>query len=294
MYVQPVPTLSCGAEEADTRVWLHVLRSPGTHKLVCSPDTDVYHIGLPLMCNQLLDIFVRISVFSSQEHRYLSLKKLTTSLQGDPDLSSVLGEILPKVLQTLFVSTGCDYVSYFAGFGKSTFLKAFFQHASFINDVSQSTLASTCDSSRQLGFLSFVRLIGTVYFKKYLSTFKYDCPRALLNSFPCSDPIFQHKQWLDCTVWENIKFEDELPPSWEALWRHWLHSCWVSHFWSQTCNSAYHLLDANDFGWKVVEGSLEIDWDDPSNTEQVKESVRLLLRGCKCKKGCNNRRCSWM
>ena len=35
----------------------------------------------------------------------------------------------------------------------------------------------------------------------------------------------------------------------------------------------------NDFGWKVVDGSLEIDWDDPSNAEQVKESVRLLLRG---------------
>ena len=33
--VQPVPTLSCEAEEADTRVWLHVLRSPGTRKLVC-------------------------------------------------------------------------------------------------------------------------------------------------------------------------------------------------------------------------------------------------------------------
>ena len=56
---QPVPTLSCEAEEADTRVWLHVLRSPGTRKLVCSPDTDVYHIGLPLICNQSLYVFVQ-------------------------------------------------------------------------------------------------------------------------------------------------------------------------------------------------------------------------------------------
>ena len=45
-------------------------------------------------------------------------------------------------------------------------------------------------------------------------------------------------------------------------------------------------------GWKVVDGCLEIEWDDPSNFEQVKESVRLLLRRCGCKKGCNNRRCS--
>ena len=221
--VQPVPTLSCGAEEADTRVWLHVPRSPGTRKLVCSPDTDVYHIGLPLICNQSQDVFVRISVFSSQEYRYLSLNSLVTSLEGDPDLSSVPRDLLPKVLQTLFICTGCDYVSYFAGFGKSTFLKVFFQHASFINDLSQGTLASTCDSNRELGFLSFVCLIGTVYFKKYLCSFKYDCPRALLNPFCCSDPISQHKQWLDCirsTVWENIEFEDELPPSWEALRRH--------------------------------------------------------------------------
>ena len=128
-----------------------------------------------------------------------------------------------------------------------------------------------------------------------LSTFKYDCPRALLNSFPCSDPISQHKQWLDCirsTVWENIEFEDELPPSWEALWRHWLRSCWVSHFWGQACRNTYNLQDVNEFGWKVVEGCLEIDWGDPSNFEQVKESVRLLLRGCGYKRGCSNKRCS--
>ena len=45
--VQPVHDLHCEAEEADTRVWIHVLRSPATRKLLCSPDTDVYHIGLP-------------------------------------------------------------------------------------------------------------------------------------------------------------------------------------------------------------------------------------------------------
>ena len=37
-------TQSCGASEANMRVWLHVPRCPGTRKLLCSPDTDVYHI----------------------------------------------------------------------------------------------------------------------------------------------------------------------------------------------------------------------------------------------------------
>ena len=31
---------------------------------------------------------------------------------------------------------------------------------------------------------------------------------------------------------------------------------------------------------------------DPSNFELVKESVRLLLRGCGYKSGCSNKRCS--
>jgi len=43
------PLLTCDAEESDTRVWLHVVHSAGTRKLLFSPDTDVYHIGLFLV-----------------------------------------------------------------------------------------------------------------------------------------------------------------------------------------------------------------------------------------------------
>ena len=46
--------LSCNAEESDTRIWLHVLRSAGERKLVISADTDVYHIGLPFVAGPTL------------------------------------------------------------------------------------------------------------------------------------------------------------------------------------------------------------------------------------------------
>ena len=46
--------LTCNAEESDTRIWLHVVNSIGMKKLVLSPDTDVYHIGLPLLLEQVL------------------------------------------------------------------------------------------------------------------------------------------------------------------------------------------------------------------------------------------------
>ena len=57
-------------------------------------------------------------------------------------------------------------------------------------------------------------------------------------------------------------------------------------------DSLWSIYPLSDNGWKVREGWLEIDWDDDHNSEQVKENVHLLLRGCGCKKGCNTKRCS--
>ena len=44
------------------------------------------------------------------------------------------------------------------------------------------TLADTGHDQMEEGFLSFVRLIGTVYFKKHLAEFTLDTPRALYMS----------------------------------------------------------------------------------------------------------------
>ena len=37
------------ADESDNRVWLHCVHSHGTLKLIYSPDTDIYHIGLAII-----------------------------------------------------------------------------------------------------------------------------------------------------------------------------------------------------------------------------------------------------
>ena len=47
--------LACNAEESDMRIWLHVIHSAGQKKLVLSPDTDVYHIGLPIVSQTMLE-----------------------------------------------------------------------------------------------------------------------------------------------------------------------------------------------------------------------------------------------
>ena len=167
---QPDPAYTCNAVETDTRLWLHVRNTNSQQILICSPDTDIYHIGLPLQCTQEKQVIVQISAINSRELQLLHLNHLILAMRNDPDLANVDATILPSVLQTLFVTTGCDYTSFFSGIGKATFLRYFFQYASFItgNDSNiKGTLADTALNMQTCsrGFLAFLRLIGTTYFK---------------------------------------------------------------------------------------------------------------------------------
>ena len=60
------------------------------------------------------------------------------------------------------------------------------------------------------------------------------------------------------SVWSRIEFEDELPPSFDALWRHWQRTYWVSNMLP-----VYYmrLLDLTQYGWKIIDGKLECDWE---------------------------------
>ena len=124
-------THQSNAEESDTRIWLHVSQSSMQRFYIFSPDTDVYHIGLPLD-NAEKDILIEINAVGTNQKRILSLSNLKHNLINDPDLASVPPELLPQVIQTLYVVTGSDYTSFFSGFGKISFMKCFFQHAEFI------------------------------------------------------------------------------------------------------------------------------------------------------------------
>ena len=66
---------------------------------------------------------------------------------------------------------------------------------------------------------------------------------------------------------------------------------WVSNMWSQATLGHYRFLPLNEYGWKISDSELRIDWDDATNMEQVRKAVQMLLKGCSCKKGCKTRRC---
>ena len=73
-------------------------------------------------------------------------------------------------------------------------MRHFFMNAWFITDTQDilGTLADTAPGRLDNGFLSFVRLIGTVYFKKHLAEFTVTTPRTLYMSFSQSDARRSH------------------------------------------------------------------------------------------------------
>lgn len=183
-------------------------------------------------------------------------------------------------MQTLFISTGCDFVSYFKSIGKATFLNVFFQHAGFIcGERNPGILSETGSLNKSNGFLSFVRLIGTCYFKKYLAAFislyGYETPVQSYNSLdPSLQPEQKHEKWLQIireVISDRITNEEERVPTYTSLWRHWLRTCWVNQMWQNSpLPDLYLSLPLpNNHGWILSsDGTFSIDWEAPEVQER--------------------------
>ena len=221
------------------------------------------------------------------------------ALENDPDLVAIPTDILPFIIQKIYVCTGCDYISFFSQIGKATFLRYFFQYASFITSGNpEGTLADTVleENIFETGYLAFLRLVGTVYFKKYATAFEMQSPATHFIQFCTATHSIrqQHTAWLEDirnNIWDRITFENEMMPSDDALYLHWGRSCWVLHMWRQANLNNMSLKPITDCGWQLVGNTLTVVWDTPKNIASICNRVRLLLRGCKCVTGCTTGRC---
>ena len=288
--------LTCNAEETDTRIWLHVCNSKAQRILILSPDTDTYHIGLPLLPPGK-EVIIQLSNPGARELNLLHLHKLVDALKRDPDMIHIPPTQIAGIVQAIFVSIGCDYVSFFSGIGKATFLKTFFEKAEFISNDSTGQLSKTPATMQELverGFLPFIRLVGCAYFKKHRNAFQGTTPAALFHSFASDSVEEQHGKWLEYIrqkIWDRIMFEDDMIPSVGALKRHWKRSCWVLHMWRQATQNRMLLPPPASNGWMKQDGKFIIDWDSKESMQAVRQRVDLLLKGCACKGGCNTKKC---
>jgi hypothetical protein len=131
--------------EADYRIWLHVLECPCRVVAVFSPDSDVLMVGLLTYQKWNVlgagrggekHVYVQISKSWGEEANQpgiVDVNKLVDVLRRHPDLQTIDEGRRFRNIISLFVSTGCDFVSFFSRVSKKTFLKNFFQEAHFIS-----------------------------------------------------------------------------------------------------------------------------------------------------------------
>lgn len=238
------PSLSTNLDEADMPIWLRCVHCTGSKILIFSPDTDVYHIGLPVVQRMPHNkVVIQLSKSLLENPTILDMNALLLALDTDPDLCDIPPQHRPQALQTLYACTGCDYISYFAGIGKCTFLTTFFQYASFISAGLQPPGSlgvislNHCDPS----LLSFLRLVGCAYFKVHASAFEHRTPVSLYHSVLGDSHSFgTHAQWLDLirkTVWLRADNESKTLPTTEALELHWYRCLWVLGLWHSSTNN---------------------------------------------------------
>ena len=227
------------------------------------------------------------------------MNALHNALVNDPDLGSIPKPNLPTFLQSLFICTGCDFISFFKQVGKATFFNYFFQHAHFICGINTlGSLDETDITTRSHGSLAFLRLVGTMYFKKHLPSFVslhgHMTPDHLFNSVdPSLDPHQRHRNWIDKireVVSDCIQSEEDRVPSYTSLWRHWVRSCWVSAMWrsSHEVDVYTNLPDPHLNGWIWTDDDTYVtDWEDEGVQPEIEKSG--LLKECKCKTKCGVR-----
>ena len=141
----------------------------------------------------------------------------------------------------LFVCTDCDFISFFNGLGKASFLATLFEYGEFVCSNSTQTPGTLADTDpNSNGFLSFFRLVGCAYFRKHKAAFlpTYPTPTSLFNSLTKDNQthLDHHSAWLSFLrerVWSRIKYEEEMILSDDTLLRHWPRSCWVVSVWKQ-------------------------------------------------------------
>ena len=180
---QALPHLAGNHEETDSRIFLHIAKSNFKSFMVYSPDTDVYHIGLPVCVNK--DVVIQLNItFGNQT--YIPLPKLREALDNDIELRDIYNIDRYNFIQKLFICSGCDYVSCFGSHGKSAFLKNALKFATF-------AISGQLENGTRVSgnFLLLPEMNCSCYTKHKLCTI-------------CQKNVMSDIDFIDCANFENV------------------------------------------------------------------------------------------
>lgn len=254
LYVQPVPTLFCDHEEADTRMLLHADHAGDFYDnvVIRSRDTDVFVTAIAVSECISAKLFLHMGPWS--DFRIVNVS----------DVSQQLGKSVSDALIGLHCFTGCDSVSAFRGKGK---VKAF-----------QMMLES---SAYQELFKSIGRdwsLDGVMPdLEKFICELYGKKDESSVNDLRYE--LFQQKYKIDST----------LPPNKDSLENHAKRANYQACIHHRCLDQSISAPSPEGHGWVIQNGVLNIVWN---NLPFAPDSL-LKHISCSCKKtGCSRGKCS--
>ena len=138
-----------------------------------------FFIGLPLMKKLNKSVTVQLKD-SPYESVFVNMNKLVQFLHSDLFFQAL--QNIEECILMVYISSGCDFVSFCKGYGKTTFLDIFRKHAAFITGSQYTGHLNGVNTDG--GLLAFYRLVSSVYFYRYCSAFQpLSTPKALFDSF---------------------------------------------------------------------------------------------------------------
>ena len=241
----------CSHEEADTRLFLHVLDAATFFDkiMIRTVDTDVFVLAVSQM-HRIPGKEVWLAFGMGKHFRYYPIHQISRSLGPQKSLA----------LPVFHALTGCDTVSFFAGKSKKTAWDTW----SVCPEVTSAFIEIT-DAPSQLSDDCTNKIERFV-------TLLYDRGSELRS-------VDEARQQLFCKKSRSL---DRIPPSSSALRQHLLRAAYQGgHVWSQVHVTLPELPSPADWGW-YNDGQWNPMW---STLPQAQKSCYELIH-CSCKKAC--------
>ena len=245
MLQDAIPSLTCSAEEADTRLLLHCKHIAETGNFAAivmkTSDTDVvvlaayfqHEIDTPLIINRHA---------AKKRWKYIDI----------PTICRKQGEEVCKALPGMHTFSGCDITSGFCGKGKKTFLKLMRKDASFM--LAMTDLGKRIDISMDL----------IAKCEKGLCCI-YDEPNAT-----SANEVRYRKLSKGAEA-------HEIPPMQDALILHICRANYQCYIWKNALNAKFEAPSPNGHGWIVEESKLKVLWI----TKDLAPKALLQMVSCK-------------
>ena len=239
---EEVRELQSNHEEADTRMYMHVLhaiKSGFNTVLVASPDTDVLIIGLGVVGSHAPDAEIGMITGTGKYKRIINISKVVETI----------GSSAAKSMPFVHALTGCDSVSGFYNRGKVRPLTILLKDDIFrtgFENIHQS-LNPTPEAFRLIE-LFVCKLYGSK------ATQVNDARYRLYKTGTTSPSL--------------------LPPNDDALAQHVLRALYQAMVWCDMSNQL-NIPSPDGHGWKETDGALDIVWrlKDIAHPQYLKVSI---------------------